>query len=442
MSVLATPRFFHLVILSLVALLLQLALSPASARELTSTNQADRYGLQRAWFSHVSVNANRSYVVEWKLYNDRLYALTSAGVLQAMDAETGATVWTKSIGRPDGSFPGLGANDNYVGVISGTTLHLLDPEEGHLRVSHYLEGAPAAAPVMSKRYVFVAMSNGKVEAFSLDNPEESPWFHQSIGRIFHEPTVTNEVVSWPTDRGFLYVSQANVPRVLFRVETGGEIVAPPAELKPYLYIASRDGYLYCVHELSGVDMWKWSTGFPIINRPAAVGNTVYVASEEPALHALDHKSGRPRWIAPGVQDFVMEGKRHVYGLDSMGYLVVIEKESGGVLGRFWTGEQSTALVNDQSDRIFLVSETGLVQCFHEAQSPEPTYYRLQPVDESDAETDGPEVNPFEAGDTGDAFTTEPDSPGDTGSPFGTSDDSGFGAPAATDDDSDENVFGF
>ena len=235
---------------------------------------------------------------------------------------------------------------------------------------------------------------------------------------------------------------------MYRVETGGEIVAPPTVLDSHLYVASRNGYLLCVHETSGVEVWRWSTGYPIVSKPAAVASTVYVASEEPALHALHSKTGELKWIASGVVQFIMEGKKNDYGLDRSGNLVIIDKNSGGVLGRLWTGEGTTALVNDQSDRVFLVNDRGLVQCFHEVDSPEPTYYRLEPVDESDAEADKPEVNPFAEQPEVDGFTV-PDSPGaGEDSPFGPREDSPFGpADAAEDDpeadddtDADDNPF--
>jgi hypothetical protein len=97
----------------------------------------------------------------------------------------------------------------------------------------------------------------------------------------------------------------------------------------------------------------------------------------------------------GVTQFVALGKQHVYGLDRFGSLLVIDAKTGGLVGRLphnrllsagnqnpWS-ERGPALVNDQNDRIFLVSNTGLVQCLHEIGVTEPIVYR-QPA--SDSET--------------------------------------------------------
>ncbi|MCG8450617.1 MAG: PQQ-binding-like beta-propeller repeat protein, partial [Pirellulales bacterium] len=236
--------------------------------------------------------------------------------------------------------------------------------------------------------------NGQIEAYPLENSSLGIWYHQSAGRIFYSATVTGNLVSWPTDRGFLYVAQADAPRVLYRVETNAEIVAPPAELKPLLYVTSRDGYLYCLHGLTGAEQWRVSTGYPIVKKPAVVANTAYVASQQPALHAVNSQTGARLWSADRATQFVAEGAKHVYAMDRYGTLFILDRESGGTIGRLHAGEGATALVNDQSDRIYLVSDRGLVQCLHEIDSPEPTYYRLQTV-EKDPEDDAKTVeSPF------------------------------------------------
>jgi hypothetical protein len=329
------------------------------------------------WFAQVSLDPARSRVSQWTLHHDQLFSLSTSGTLQTLDAETGKSLWTVRLGVPGGVFAGPAVNSEYVALMSGTKLYVLDRADGHVLWSKLVDGAAAAAPALSEKYAFVGLLSGLVEGYPLDDPGGTIWRHQSVGRIFYSPTITGEVVSWPTDRGYLYVAQASQPRVLFRVETKDEIVAPPAERDPYLFVISRDGYLYCMNELSGAEQWRISTGYPIITKPAAVADFVYVASEQPALYAVHAETGRRLWATAGATQFATLGAKQVYAMDSFGGLLILEKMSGGVIGRLAVGEAVTALVNDQSDRIFLVSDTGLVQCLRERDSQEPTYYRLK-----------------------------------------------------------------
>lgn len=366
----------------------------SSATRLLTFDKAGSYGLQRAWFAQVSVDSTRGRMAQWTLHKDQLFSLSTLGSLQAIDCETGATLWTVRVGIPDHPFAGSAVNDQYVAVTNSTRLYVIDREDGHVLASRLLSGAAIGAPALSENYAFVGLINGMIEGYRVDDLAAPVWRYQSSGHIFHSPLVSGNVVSWPTSRDYLYVAQSDQPRVLYRVVTNDEIVAPPAELAPYLYVASRDGYLYRIHELSGAESWKFSTGYPIVKKPAVVGDMTYVASEEPALHAVETKTGRPLWMVAGATQFVAEGVQHVYAMDRSGALLILEKKSGGVVGRLNTAEGDMALVNDQSDRIYLVSDRGLVQCLHEQDSPEPTYYRPKTDTSEEQVKEETEESPF------------------------------------------------
>jgi outer membrane protein assembly factor BamB len=361
----------------------------ASGQPLVTHEDAARLGLERAWFAMAPVDPQRSTVSSWLVYFDRLYAVTSSGMLASIDAETGATVWTARVGKPGYPAFGPGANERYLGAVSGDRLYLFDRYDGHLIWSRELGSAPATGPALTDRYAYVALMNGQIEAYLISSPETQPWYYQSKGRTFYRPTTTGTVVSWPTDSGLLYVCRASPPRVLFRLETDAEIVTSPSEKAPYLYIASLDGYLYCIDELTGREHWKFSTGRPITSSPAVVGDVAYVASTEPALHAVSIETGLEMWHVPGAAHFCSASDERVYAIDWHNHLLALDAKTGAIEGRLPLGENVTALVNDQTDRVFLVTSQGLVQCFHEIGRDEPISYRDpipavdDPVEEAD-----------------------------------------------------------
>jgi outer membrane protein assembly factor BamB len=400
------------------------------AGPLVSYDSAARVGLERAWFAQVPLDPSRSRVTAWQLHQNRLYCVTDAGIVTAIDAETGASLWSRQVGRPGVPAFGPDANDKYLGVVTSAQLYMLDRETGRLKWRRVLGSAPSSGPAMTKNYAYVALVTGRIEGYRLDDPATQPWYYQSKGRTYLRPTTTGSVVSWPTTEGYLYVSGANDPGVRFRLKTSADIVTSPAEMEPYLYIASLDGYLYCLDERNGSEMWRYSTGYPIESSPALVGEQAYVASMEPVLHCLNAKSGASLWVAPGVSHFAAQGKDRVYVSDQYGNLLVLDAKTGVLLGDLPTAEGLSTLVNDQSDRIFLVSNRGLVQCLREIGATEPTMYRHaapkpaageKPAAEGEAspfETDGapPEESPFEAegaapgGEPAEAAPAEPAGP--------------------------------
>src|SRR4029079_12026792 len=74
-----------------------LASEARSERRLIDQDDAARLGLTRTWFTQVRLNAPHTHVERAVLEGDRLTVLTSAGVVQELNALTGATYWTAPI---------------------------------------------------------------------------------------------------------------------------------------------------------------------------------------------------------------------------------------------------------------------------------------------------------------------------------------------------------
>jgi outer membrane protein assembly factor BamB len=364
------------------------------AQSLISYDVATPVGLERSWFAQVQLNVSRHRMRSWLLFENNLLALTTGGLIHSFNADTGETLWTAQPGPLDQPATGPAASGKYVSVVSGGELYVLDRANGQLLWSRTLGSAAAAAPTLSEEYAYVSFLNGRVEGHRLDKRSALPWYSQSVGRIFHSPSTSGRVITWPTDRGYLYVGQASPPRVLYRIETTSPVTAPPTEADPYLYVASADGHVYCFDALDGDEVWRYSMGYTATGRAAVVGDRLYVASNEPMLHAVNAITGELLWTVPGITQFVAQGLKNAYGLDDLGKLVIIDVETGKYVGTL-AGENYQAVFNEQSDRVFLVNDRGLVQCLHEIGAVEPTMYRKIPkIKEQLAEPAEAAATPF------------------------------------------------
>jgi hypothetical protein len=194
------------------------------------------------------------------------------------------------------------------------------------------------------------------------------------------PLATPETVVWTTDAGYLYVGNSTKSGMRFRMETGSDIVAPPAFLKPYVYVASTTGEVFAMQEDTGIRRWKYATGFPVERPAAPVGNRVFVSTSEPALHCIDAQTGNMQWEAPGVEQFTAASKSRVYGVDEFGALVALDGAKGTQIGRIVVDEPIRSLVNQDTDRIYLVSREGVVECLREIESKQPLVHKPKPVE--------------------------------------------------------------
>lgn len=406
------------------------ATAPAAAQFATGMvpqHVAQRVGLERAWFARVQVNPFRSAVVRWILSRDHLFVLTNAGVVHAIDANTGQTLWITPVGNPDYPSLGPGANDSLVGLVNGSTLYLLDRASGRIVSERRLGGAPGAGPALGKQFVFTPLISGRMEGYALDESAERSWFYQSFGRALAPPLATPESIIWGTTAGYLYVGRVDEPGIRYRLQTFGEFLTQPAYRPPLVFATTLDGETFAIDERKGELRWKYVTGYPTERAPAVVADRVYVSTEEPMLHAIDADTGLGRWEAPDISQFAAAGPSRVYGVDRFGTIHIVDRSTGASVGRILTGGTLTALVNDQTDRLYLISNTGLVQCLHEIGADAPTYYYDRPAEESPTAPGEPAYR----GD-GEPATT-PSRPSDESRPLPPAEDDPFAAPAAESD---------
>jgi hypothetical protein len=128
------------------------------------------------------------------------------------------------------------------------------------------------------------------------------------------------------------------------------------------------------------------------------------------------------WEAAGVAQFAAASRNRVYGVDDFGGLVVLDATTGSRIGHLPTGGTINALVNDQTDRLYLISQQGTVQCLHEIGAKEPIYHVVPEPQTPPAEA--VEGQPAETAETettteppAEAVTTPPTA--DEADPFGT-----------------------
>ena len=399
-----------------------LAAIPPHARGATSLvreDQAQRFGLQRAWFTQVEVNPGRNEVERAVLLGDELAVLTTAGVLHVLDATTGATRWIERIGKP--RYPSLGpaASDKHLAIINGSTLFVFDKATRREILRKPIGGGPAAGPALAGDIVFVPLFNGQIEGYSLDDTKGVPWVYQSAGRLFMRPVTTENRVIWASDAGYLYGADNQGEGIRFRFESLSPIAAPPATKSPYVFAVAEDGYVFALNEETGRLRWRYATGWPAHYSPVVIGDDLYVATDEPALHCLSTEDGSLHWAAVGVSQFVAASPTRVYGMDHYGSLLILDGRSGVILGQASGQEGTTAVVNQQTDRLYLVSDTGLVQCLHEIGQQQPFLHAPPKVEEPPAakappveETPAPETPPTE-----EPPAVEPEPVPDVGDPF-------------------------
>jgi len=410
-------------------------LTAALNDEIVTETTAQRYGLTRAWITQAQVNQGQSRLQSVVLIDGVIYAQSSRATLEAIDAETGQKLWSKMIGQPrHPSFP-PGACRDLVASINGATLYVLNRYTGDILYQTVVNGAPGSSPAVSTRRVYVPMVAGmivsyrlapvtdpakelgkispgsaamsaeeKKEAAKRDEEERreniriqqafvSPLYCNSTGRTLVAPVVTTqnrdqEFVAWGTDRGYLYLGcidrRSDKTFVAkYRRSTTGFFSSPLAYMPPdpkvtsdsgVIYGGSSDGYVYAMQERTGELQWKFPASDPVIDSPVLIGNRLYVTTELGGMFCLNAKTGVQLWWAPDLLHFVAAGKQRVYAADKLDRLRILDARTGATLDSVPTTAIPIKISNDQTDRIYLATEGGTIQCLREVEQVNPLVY--------------------------------------------------------------------
>ncbi len=347
---------------------------------------ARRVGLERPWMSRVQLDTTRAKLEHLVLNHNMLVAQTSQGTIQAIDAESGATLWTTQLPRPDHitSAPAIG--DSIVAVTNGSKLYFLDRKTGAEKHALRLRGAPGAGAVVGKDRAFVPMFSGALEGYHLAQLSEidhEPMVYYAAGAAGSAPVVSDNRIYWGTLKGYVFGDDQKSTGRRFRFDTGGPIYGSVAhraipKKDGWLYAGSHDGSVYALNDRRGVLIWRYNVGSPIVESVVAIGDAVYAPADAGGLTKLEADTGRALWWAPSVKRFVAASQARVYAFDTIHRLLILDAATGGLLGTLSSELCQVSLVNDRTDRLYLATPQGLVQCLREIELTKPLDHKAPP----------------------------------------------------------------
>lgn len=436
-----------------LAAALSVIVMPIEARAATSESgiipqsTALRHGLVRAWYAHVEIDRTRDRVVRAEVDGDSLFFQSELGLVEHMDAATGRSRWIREVGRPLDPILPLDASQQWVAVLGGSRLYLLDRATGRVAWVRRPDGVPSTGPSISGQRVYVPLMRGPLESFEVPPSGETdsssdqqphrtfPWKHYSSGRSEGGVLITPKTIAWATDRGYLYVSEINSRQPLFRVEIADRIVTPLAYREPLVYGASLGGFVYAMDDTTGKIVWRVPLGSPIHQRPALVRDRLYICPDQGAMVCLDAKSGKQLWASPHATRFLAASPTRLYAIGGRSRLAILDIQSGMPLGAIPADHLTLAIANVVTDRIYLGTPSGAIQCLHEIDLSEPVRHtqaaaKKEPAAGKASGADGAQGAPDEATGRAPEGGTAPDQRdpfgGEEVNPFGGEDRDPFG----------------
>ena len=445
---------------------------------LVAERDAQAAGLTRAWFAQATLDRDREEVTSATLQDGVVFITTNGGVLQAIDAESGTTLWTVNVGREYLTAPAI--NSKIVAVLCGTRLVVYDRFSGKFLDETEVYGQPSAAPVATEREIYVPVYSQRLYAYSArrretDRPEAQktleammeatkdakmaeeikaeleadyaangskqyllaplgetrPYQCPTLGVATAAPILGTQSygvdrVIWTTDQGWLMIGELqrdavnNPLQLLYKLQAtpqvayvnesrlGNRFLAPRDDVSSVPFYVPQDlsaqnmaleaprrkgglaivgtdsGNVFAINDANGKVRWTYLTQSPVSERVSAfkdfaatqeVAYDVYVPVESGDFFALDMKTGLENWRASGVKRLISASATRLYVLDQLDRLAALDRSNGARLKTLTLAPTKFQIFNQETDRVYLVSADGLVQCLRETQQVEPLRHR-------------------------------------------------------------------
>lgn len=292
------------------------------------------------------------------------------------------------------------------------------------------------------RRLTAQQAKDEAEAQNVDIDANAPYYLKpwtsvplvcySFGTAHVQPVVSYEsgqieAVTWFTDRGYLFIAQASrkvdssqqkdftleyriavSPMSSFLKESkvgrfhgsiARDVAYQPAVVQKVIddddsrflvVVGSGSGFVFAYDPKTSETRWWQSLGSPISSSPTVVGERVYVPCLDGYLCCLDSRNGRILWRSPGIDSFisasqgvvetqgVSELHTRIYAKNVSGDLVAIDGKNGGQTTLFSIKNYEDTYYNSENDRIYLITNSGLIQCLHEIGKDTPARHTYLP----------------------------------------------------------------
>jgi outer membrane protein assembly factor BamB len=249
----------------------------------------------------------------------RVYFGSGDGKLRALDARTGAPVWTMNADDPAVNkafinwFEGnvaIGPSGRLYVPNDNFSVYAIDRDTGAVTWSYRMPDQTWSLPAIDTTTETLFLGNNNLlpilgkNTFGIDKDGHTTWNAVSRGSVAASPMLTPDgaVVVGGFD-GYVRAYDHDSGEIRWEVATRDHVYASAARLPDGTIVQpSADGTIYALDPATGAQRWAFDTREPIRSSPAvdADGN-VYVGSGEGRLFVL-RADGSLRWSMRLIDD--------------------------------------------------------------------------------------------------------------------------------------------
>lgn len=222
--------------------------------------------------------------------------------------------------------------------------------------------------------LILSLTDGTVLAFDLMTGDKK-WSFETEERLLAPPSSSDGFVYQPSDKGTVFVLDANDGREINKIEMTGAFITAAAHEK-FAFIVNMDGNISALDEKSDSIIWTNKVTGPIWSSPAVSDGRVFVASNTGELNVFNSLTGDKIWsYAAGeviksspivVSDYVMFGTMSgkLYLLNVSDGALISEREFSGAISQSPASDGRFIYVATDAGELFCLGDTNEVAALH------------------------------------------------------------------------------
>ncbi len=368
----------------LLVLALTLSVHPAHAQQrVVLPESAFRAaGLERRWVTVLPVGGLQDRVRAAAVVEDLFVVQTKQRATHVVDVETGRLLYSVEGQATVQGKPAVAVNGEAVFTFKGPNLMRYNRNTGVLEWRIYLDQSPWSPLVANAEYVYFGTVQGRLYAIPTQRnvPGIQKWFAQLYAPVDAAPLAHLQWVVVGSTDGLVYVFPTRSRNVVFRYRVNDEVIVPAVAYQNNLFVASRDGYVYSVDIRTGETFWRYPVGDGVSEPMLLATNgaqqyQLFVVSESRILYCMDPLTGEELWNVPNVNRLVAASKTRLYVEGPTRDLRILSRSDGSAVALLPTHGIEFVVFNSYSDRILLVSASGVAVMASEPGAEKPTYHR-------------------------------------------------------------------
>jgi outer membrane protein assembly factor BamB len=269
---------------AIAPLLLLLAAGNTSEYAQTSDNLSSTASSSAAdW-----VEFHRDNMMRWNPYETKI----GVGNASRLHLKWSVTVPHKFSFFGLTSSPAVVKGVLYVGS-QDHSVYALNASTGAKLWSHATGDIVASSPAVANGVIYVGSNDHNLYALKASTGAKL-WRFATGEPVYSSPAVVNGVVYFGSGDNNVYALNASTGALLWRFETLYG-VSSPAVASGVVYFGSGDLNVYALKASTGAKLWSFATGGGVGSSPAVGNGVVYIGSMDHKVYALKASTGAKLW---------------------------------------------------------------------------------------------------------------------------------------------------